>query len=191
MLLQSQNNEINFLPALPDRWSSGSFRGLRARGGFIIDSVSWANKTLSKAIVSSLAGNTCNVRHKTATKSFPTEAGMTYVLDASLNVIESYKSGQTSVSGSIGSQKATSLQYNILKPSVTVATVSRSIRVKITGKVSDVTVQVFNLSGRAVASIDKNVTINNSILFPDMHSGTYIVKVYGAGLLHTQKITLQ
>jgi len=191
MLLQSHNDEINFLPALPDRWSSGSFRGLRARGGFIIDSVSWTNKTLVKAIVSSLAGNTCNVRHKSIVKTFPTEAGMTYVLDASLNVIDSYKSGQTSVIGSNESPEKKQLHYTLVKPSVAVTTVSRGISVKITGKTSDVTVQVFDLSGRVVASIDKLVDSNSRIVFPDMHSGSYIVKVYGTGVSHTQKVTLQ
>lgn len=191
MLLQSQNDEINFLPALPDRWSSGSFRGLRARGGFIIDSVAWTNKTLSKAIVSSLAGNTCNVRHKTNVKSFPTEAGMTYVLDASLTVIDSYRTGQTSVAGSIESHKATTLQCGTVKPSAAVTTISHGISVKFKGTIGDATVRVFDLSGKMVASIDRNVTIDSKFIFPKMHSGTYIVKVTGKGVSHMQKVTLQ
>ena len=52
MLLQSHDGVIDILPALPDNWQSGSFRGLRARGGIGVD-CSWSEGAVeSVALVS-------------------------------------------------------------------------------------------------------------------------------------------
>ena len=55
MLVQSDENEIRLLPALPDAWESGSVKGICARGGFEI-AMEWNNKTLNKVVVSSKKG---------------------------------------------------------------------------------------------------------------------------------------
>ncbi|MHC0439356.1 glycoside hydrolase family 95 protein [Flavobacterium sp. 3-210] len=55
MLVQSDENEIRLLPALPDAWEEGSVKGICARGGFEIE-MNWSNKTIQKLIVSSKIG---------------------------------------------------------------------------------------------------------------------------------------
>ena len=47
MLVQSAENEIHLLPALPDAWDAGTVKGICARGGFEV-SMEWSNKSVSK-----------------------------------------------------------------------------------------------------------------------------------------------
>lgn len=61
MLLQSQNNEIALLPALPDAWADGQVSGLKARGGFEV-SIEWKDKKITKASVLAIAGGPCTIR---------------------------------------------------------------------------------------------------------------------------------
>lgn len=61
MLLQSHSEDIFILPALPDSWSSGSAKGLRARGGFVLD-LEWEDKSLKKITVHSTLGGNCRLR---------------------------------------------------------------------------------------------------------------------------------
>lgn len=57
MLLQSHEGFINLLPALPDNWSSGSFRGMCVRGGAAVD-MDWKDGHAVKAVVTALVPGT-------------------------------------------------------------------------------------------------------------------------------------
>jgi alpha-L-fucosidase 2 len=50
MLVQSTDDEIHLLPALPDAWANGSVKGICARGGFIV-SMNWRNKMVNKVSI--------------------------------------------------------------------------------------------------------------------------------------------
>jgi len=61
MLLQSHEDALAFLPALPAAWSSGEVRGLRARGGFEV-SLRWSDGRLERAEIASTLGRMCRLR---------------------------------------------------------------------------------------------------------------------------------
>jgi alpha-L-fucosidase 2 len=62
MLLQSQNNYIELLPALPARWQSGYIKGLKARGNYEVE-MHWNNGKLVNATVKSITGKPVEVKY--------------------------------------------------------------------------------------------------------------------------------
>ena len=96
MLLHSHAGEIHLLPALPEVWGTGYVKGLRARGGFVVDMV-WENGQLTETQLHSTLGQNCTVRTTAAVTvtcddipvdteqmdsfiTFGTETGKTYTL---------------------------------------------------------------------------------------------------------------
>ncbi|HEY8941462.1 MAG TPA: glycoside hydrolase family 95 protein [Cellvibrio sp.] len=105
MLVQSHNNELHLLPALPDAWPSGAVTGLRARGGITVD-LKWQNRQLIEARIhlknnptttatlqlrttqplthyslkDNLTGNAIVLVNKNNTGIFTAQGGRTYLL---------------------------------------------------------------------------------------------------------------
>jgi len=76
MLLQSHDDAIHLLPAIPKAWKEGYVCGLRARNGFEVD-IQWKNDSIVKVKIKSLNGYPCQLRlnqpHKPA---FTTNANL-------------------------------------------------------------------------------------------------------------------
>lgn len=62
MLMQSSDDGIHLLPAVPQVWSEGNVVGLRAKGGFEVVSMEWKNGHLVKVIIRSNLGGNLRVR---------------------------------------------------------------------------------------------------------------------------------
>ena len=67
MLMQSQDGYIKLLPALPDEWSEGEYKGVCARGAFELD-YAWKNKMVTKLSIKSKAGEICRIAFKTGAR---------------------------------------------------------------------------------------------------------------------------
>ncbi len=84
MLLQSHNNEVDLLPALPKAWPNGYVYGLVARGGFEID-IRWKSGKLEAVSILSKLGNKCKIRYGVKSVDIKTEKGKRYSFDKLLS----------------------------------------------------------------------------------------------------------
>ncbi|MBC9715027.1 glycoside hydrolase family 95 protein [Streptomyces sp. TRM66268-LWL] len=83
MLLQSQHDVIEILPALPAAWPDGSVRGLRARGGVTVD-ITWAGGKATRIVLHTARTRELTVRSSLLAggeRTFKAQAGQRYVLD--------------------------------------------------------------------------------------------------------------
>ena len=100
MMLQSTETSIDLLPAIPQNWKDGSFKGFCARGAFVI-SLDWKDGAVTKGEILSKAGTDCHLRSHTPFKvfgiqqsaqkvgdwyelSFPTQEGQSYRIQAQI-----------------------------------------------------------------------------------------------------------
>ncbi|KAB7733314.1 glycoside hydrolase family 95 protein [Rudanella paleaurantiibacter] len=61
MLVQSHAGEIHLLPALPQAWHTGRVKGLKTRGGLVVD-MTWKAGKLTKAVIHANQGGTFRIR---------------------------------------------------------------------------------------------------------------------------------
>lgn len=134
MLVQSHDNAIDLLPALPDKWQSGHYTGLKARGGALIDCV-WSNgkadaakitpatdgeisvraNGIDNATVKDSDGNDVASLYSTEIKAltFNGEAGKEYIVtlsdDSNDKISMTYSAGLVKINGT-GNQDAVLIQ---------------------------------------------------------------------------------
>ena len=97
MLVQSHEDVIQLLPALPKEWNSGKFYGVCTRGAFELN-LEWENGVTKKVEILSKAGKNCiisannkvkvfsngnqiQIKNKNGYIEFPTEKGQMYKLE--------------------------------------------------------------------------------------------------------------
>lgn len=69
MLLQSQNDHIQLLPALSSKWASGAVTGLRARGDWVVD-MRWHNQELQEAVLHAKRNGEISVKSSLLASAF-------------------------------------------------------------------------------------------------------------------------
>ncbi|MFY9150787.1 MAG: glycoside hydrolase family 95 protein [Prolixibacteraceae bacterium] len=79
MLVQSTENEIRLLPALPDAWAEGKVKGICARGGFVV-SMSWSSKKVNKLSVYAKNGGKTTLFYGDGNKEIALKKGQTLEL---------------------------------------------------------------------------------------------------------------
>ena len=81
MMLQSHDGAVHLLPAIPDAWTYGNVRGLRARGGFTVEELAWDEGRIAHAEIRSNIGGNLRIR-----SYWPLEGeGLVEVKDGSAN----------------------------------------------------------------------------------------------------------
>jgi alpha-L-fucosidase 2 len=86
LLLQSDADKIELLPALPTKIPHGNVSGICAIGDFHL-SFSWDNGSLQKVTVTSLSGLPCRLRYKQYVTDFLTTKNGVYHFDGKLNTL--------------------------------------------------------------------------------------------------------
>ena len=87
MLLQSENGQIELLPALPKAWATGSVKGLCARGGFEVD-IAWKEGKLMAATVRSVTGVRCVIRYADRKTGVALKRGASCSFDGELHRVD-------------------------------------------------------------------------------------------------------
>ena len=85
MLLQSQNQAIELLPALPKEWNNGKISGFVARGGYEVG-LEWKDGKLVRAEIIATRNGNCTIKYGNVKVSFDASKGKKYCFDSNLKL---------------------------------------------------------------------------------------------------------
>ncbi|MDC6387687.1 glycoside hydrolase family 95 protein [Maribacter sp. PR1] len=80
MLMQSRDDTIFLLPALPDTWESGSITGIKARGGYEV-ALEWENTQLKKTVITATVAGNPTIIYDGKQKEITLQQGQTVEVD--------------------------------------------------------------------------------------------------------------
>ncbi|RAV98968.1 glycoside hydrolase family 95 protein [Pseudochryseolinea flava] len=87
MLMQSNDDKIHLLPALPGAWKDGTISGICARGGFEV-SLRWKEGKLVDVKILSKAGEKCSLYYNGNVTTFSTKKEQSYHFDGALTRLD-------------------------------------------------------------------------------------------------------
>lgn len=181
MLLQSQTDTLQFLPALPSVWANGEVKGLKAVGNFEVNQ-QWQDGKLTIATVKSNCGLPCPIRYegiadRRITDESGNEVGYT-VINANTIVIPTTQAGQTYT---VDMSQATSVK-NVRK------------QLKGLGFTIARNGSIITVSGNDIQKIDAYDTNGRLLIetaqksFPAAHGITLVKVTYTDGTVETKKV---
>ncbi len=119
MLVQSHAGEIHLLPALPQAWHTGRVKGLKTRGGLIVD-MEWKAGKLTKAVIRPTLGGLFRLRTSDRTTITPAALSDAATPNPLLRFVEAGKPliKDPSVVGEIPAPKGFTMEVKLEKGKV-------------------------------------------------------------------------
>lgn len=93
MLVQSHAGAVHLLPALPSVWKEGNVKGLRCRGGFTLDEMTWNGGSLSNATIGSTLGGELTIASATPLRCLDADMTPADPLSTSANPLLRHQDG--------------------------------------------------------------------------------------------------